>query len=67
MSFTEFFNNESHSNGKCPEDIEESIDDRLNDTQLKIKSKENKILTVADKETDIILDQPIVSADSGYL
>ena len=26
--FTEFFNNESHSNGKCPEDIEKSIDDR---------------------------------------
>ena len=53
MLFTEFFNNESHSNGKCPEDIEQSIDDRFNDTHLKIKSMENKILTVLDKVTDI--------------
>ena len=27
MLFTEFFNNESHPNGKCLEDIEKSIDD----------------------------------------
>ena len=49
MLFTNLFNNESCLNDKYPEDIVKSVDDRFNETDLKIKRIEDKLQTVLNK------------------
>ena len=49
MLFANLFDNESCLNDKYPEDIVKSVDDRFNETDLKIKRIEDKLQTVLNK------------------